>query len=188
MTAAILIGTAIALLVVVSVYVFSAFTKLPDNCPEAFMQLERNTDKVVVCMGDSITHGRVSHNYVDELAAHFADRGFTFVNAGINGELAYNLLQRIEQVTRIEPDFITILIGTNDALASLNEKNAARYVRQQKLPRNPDRKWYEENLVKLVDALQANTAANIALLSLPPSHGGSVSRRVQTSGGILQVQ
>jgi len=69
-----------------------------------------------------------------------------FVNAGINSQLSYNVLQRIDQVVKCNPDFITILIGTNDAAATLNEKNAARYVKKQNLPRVPHRHWYEENL------------------------------------------
>ena len=45
---------------------------------------------VVVCVGDSITHGRVSHDYVAQLsrAPSVRNAGFRrFVNAGVNSEV-----------------------------------------------------------------------------------------------------
>jgi len=48
------------------------------------------------------------------------------------------------------PDFITILIGTNDASATFNEKNATRYVKNQNLPRVPNRNWYQESLTAII--------------------------------------
>ena len=98
----------------------------------------------------------------------YQDIDVSFVNAGINSQLSYNVLQRIDQVVKCTPDFITILIGTNDASATLNEKNAARYVKKQKLPQVPHRLWYEENLIAIIDILQKKTSAKIGLLSLPP--------------------
>jgi lysophospholipase L1-like esterase len=156
------------LLIIFSVVIFRSATKLPDNNPEAFLESGKRAEKVVVCIGDSITHGRVSHNYVAELERRHADTQYSFVNAGINTELVYNVLQRIDPIIQSDPDFITILIGSNDVLATLNEKNSARYVKEMKLPQSPNRRWYEENLVALVELLQQKTTAKIALLSLPP--------------------
>lgn len=157
-----------AVMAVIVAYGYRSATKLPDNNPESFLVSGKKAEKVVVCIGDSITHGRVSHNYVDELENRHKDRGFSFVNAGINSQLSYNVLQRMDQVIKCSPDFITILIGTNDVSATLNEKNAARYVREQNLPQVPQRQWYEENLTAVIDILQKKTTAKIALLSLPP--------------------
>ena len=76
--------------------------RLPDNSPAAFLKSnpDRTGKKVVVCVGDSITHGRVSHNYVDMTAGKLSDRGFIVVNAGVNSELAYNVLSRIDEIIR----------------------------------------------------------------------------------------
>lgn len=149
-------------------YGYRAATRLPDNSPKSFLASAKNAGTVVVCIGDSITHGRVSHNYVDELADRFRDKDVSFVNAGINSQLSYNVVQRIDEVVDCDPDFITIMIGTNDASATLNEKNSARYVKTQHLPRVPTRQEYEENLVAIIDVLQKKTRAKIGLLSLPP--------------------
>ncbi len=103
----------------------------PDNSPAAFLESnpDRTGKKVVVCVGDSITHGRVSHNYVDMTAGKLSDRGFIIVNAGVNSELAYNVLSRIDEIIRCKHDYVTILIGTNDANSSLSQENTARAVK-----------------------------------------------------------
>ena len=149
-------------------YLYNAATRLPDNRPQAF--LNKNVaagQKVVVCVGDSLTHGRVSHNYVDDLDGRFPD-DYLFVNAGINSELAYNVLQRIDDIIALKPDYITILIGSNDALGTFSEQSAQRYIKKWHLPQAPDRKWFRKNLTQIVTRLQAETRARIALLSLPP--------------------
>ena len=49
-------------------YLYNAATRLPENRPQAFLNTKSAPNqKVVVCIGDSLTHGRVSHNYVDTL-------------------------------------------------------------------------------------------------------------------------
>ncbi len=159
------------LLLVVAWTCFSLYnkaTRLPENRPEAVSSQAVDTDKkVVVCLGDSLTHGRVSHNYVDELDERFPD-DYMFVNAGINSELAFNVLQRIETVIALKPEYITVLIGTNDALGTLGEQSAQRYIEKWNLPQAPDRKWFRLNLVRIVTRLKRETRAKIALLSLPP--------------------
>jgi len=141
---------------------------LPVNNPIAFLQQGQDAKKkVLVCIGDSITHGTVSVNYVDMLSSCLANQGIVVVNAGINSELAYNVAQRLDAIVACRPDYITILIGTNDAAASLGPKSS-RYIREMKLPRSPSREWYRENLLKICTELSARTHARIALLSLPP--------------------
>ncbi|HOT47381.1 MAG TPA: SGNH/GDSL hydrolase family protein [Spirochaetota bacterium] len=144
--------------------------RLPDNNPRSFLAKGRAARQcpVVVCAGDSITHGRVSVDYVDILARRPKLRGYAFVNAGINSELAFNLRLRLDAIIRCDPAVITILIGTNDANASLNDRSAQRAISEMNLPRKPDREWFRENLTALCVKLKARTKARIALLSLPP--------------------
>lgn len=144
--------------------------KEPDNNPANYLtEVKANSEnKLLVCAGDSITHGRVSHNYVDDLASDLSDKGFDVVNAGINGDLAYNLLVRIDEIVACDPDYISILIGTNDALGSLGEKQAEAQIKQKNLPQAPTEEFFRESLTELVKRLKENTNAKIAILSLPP--------------------
>lgn len=120
----------------------------------------------IVCLGDSLTRGQVSVDYVEMLARR--DRGAaTFTNAGVNGDLAFNVLQRLDSIIDLRPDVVSVLIGTNDANASLSEKNVRMMTRMKKLPTRPTIEWYRENLTAIVDRLAAETSARIALLSLP---------------------
>jgi lysophospholipase L1-like esterase len=144
--------------------------KKPDNSPARFLggKSTKAENKIIVCIGDSITHGRVSYNYVDLLSQKLSAQGYVLVNAGINSELAYNVLQRLDEIIRCEPDFITILIGTNDANASLSKENGLRAMKNMKLPTMPTAEWFQENLIKICSQLKSRTRAKIALLSLPP--------------------
>lgn len=142
---------------------------LPANNPLAFVQQGNDArNKVLVCIGDSITHGTVSVNYVDMLANRLAERGVVVVNAGINSELAYNVTQRLDAIVACDPDYITILIGTNDANTSLSPRTAQRAIKEMRLPQPPTREWFRENLLKVCTELSTRTHARIALLSLPP--------------------
>jgi lysophospholipase L1-like esterase len=167
--------------------------KLPDNNPAAFLEEKQSTSgkKIVVCIGDSITHGRVSCDYVEELSRRLSPAGYVFINAGINGEFAYNVLRRIDQVIACNPDYVTILIGTNDANATLSDDNAESGVREMALPQKPDKGWYRQNLRGICSKLKANTRARIALLSLPPIGEDHAStpflRAVQFSAVIREI-
>lgn len=163
--------TGIPILLLALAYGYARYmgTRLPDNRPQAVCGAGFNPGgkKVVVCIGDSITHGTVSENYVDMLASRLGG-GYIVVNAGINSELAYNALQRTGDAARCAPDYVTVLIGTNDANAAVNDENADRAVKNMKLPRRPDMDWYRYNLSQICRSLKMIPHARIALLSLPP--------------------
>ncbi len=169
LVAVILLAVIIIFLVAAYAYIYNDAQRLPLNNPAYYVEHRDpdDTRKVVVCAGDSITHGTVSVNYVDMLQERLGDE-YVFVNAGINGELAWNLGQRVDAIVACNPDYVTILIGTNDANASMNEKSEKRYMKGMELPRKPDKEWYRDNLEKLVNTLKSKTNARIALLSLPP--------------------
>jgi len=127
----------------------------------------KSGDRLVVCLGASIVYGSDSFNFVDLLKERLAPRGFRFVNAGVNGDLAYSVLQRLDAVTRVQPDFVVILVGTNDVMSTMSERAERRYVRAKGLPQRPTLNWYRENLEAIVSTLQQRTGAKIALSSLP---------------------
>ena len=121
----------------------------------------------VVCLGDSIVRGQVSTNFVNLLNQRMYKHGFHFVNAGVNGDLAYNVLMRLNTVVDKQPDFIIILVGTNDVVGALMPRMARRYRRTKRLPQLPTEQWYRDNILKIVHYLKENTRAKIALASLP---------------------
>ncbi len=131
----------------------------PRNRPSRYREDGRDC---VVFLGDSITHGKIGANYVDILQEEFQQ--YSMVNGGINSQLAYNALQRVDEVLRCSPSKVFVLIGTNDANASLPE-NARMYTVTQRLPQTPSRSWYRQNLRSIVKSLQDHT--DVYLISIP---------------------
>jgi lysophospholipase L1-like esterase len=152
------------------VHAMQKATRLPQNGPQWYLKNAQGAREgsVVVLAGDSITHGGVSANYVDMLAERPAMQGYTLVNAGINAQLAYHLILHLDEIAACEPDYVTILIGTNDANSTLHPDNEAYYVETWDLPQTPDAEWYRANLTTFITELQTRTDAEIAVLSLPP--------------------
>jgi len=163
-------GILIIILIVAITYTLKKAQKLPLNSPVNFLEdsTQDNNQKTVVCVGNSITHGQVSYNYVNILSERLSDNGYQFVNAGINGNLAYNVVKRLGKIIECDPDYVTLLIGTNDANASLSEKNSARYMKDMALPEIPNAEFFRKNVKELISRLKKRTNAKIAILSLPP--------------------
>jgi lysophospholipase L1-like esterase len=122
--------------------------------------------KTVVCFGASLTAGTVSFDYLELLGARPALADFQFINHGVNGDLAWNGLERLDRVIAEKPDFVSILIGTNDVNATMSERNLLRYKAFNHLPTEPTLTWYECNLGTIVKRLKHETHARLALLSL----------------------
>ncbi|MGO8694643.1 MAG: SGNH/GDSL hydrolase family protein [Rectinemataceae bacterium] len=141
----------------------------PDNDPASYLLAHRTaarTKHLAVCAGDSLTRGSVSANYVDLLASRLP--AWDFVNAGVNSELAFNLAARLEQIVALEPDAVTILIGTNDVNATFGLRSALGYYAIQRFPERPNPLFFRENLTLIVRRLKRETKARIALFSIPP--------------------
>ncbi len=119
----------------------------------------------VVVAGASIVRGRASVDFVQILRERFPSRDF--VNAGVNGNVAWELLQRIDQVIACRPAQVVILIGTNDVQAALTP-DATRETRTSKhLPEDPSLGWYAACIKEIVTRLHT-AGASVALCSLPP--------------------
>lgn len=139
---------------------------LPKNHPARYLRRGRRRPFVVVTAGDSITHATGSGNWVEMLRQRY-DSGVDFVNAGVNGDLAWNLRQRLDLVVECQPDLVLILIGTNDVNATLAPRKTRDYLRNKGLPRVPDRRWYDQNMRMIFDRLQRHTDAEIGVFTLP---------------------
>jgi lysophospholipase L1-like esterase len=171
----ILVALFLGLFVSMAVSVSKVRLELPPDAPAAVLERERAGDpdadgarraRRVVCAGDSITQGAISVSYVEMLKRMRPD--LEFVNAGVNSELAYNLAERLADIVACRPDYVTILIGTNDVNATLGFKNAFGYLAMNRLPEPPSAEFYRQNLTGIVRRLKAETRASIALASLPP--------------------
>ena len=148
--------------------------RLPRNNPHKFLQKMASqspsqTQKLVV-IGDSLTHGTLSANYVDPLSEQLNREHLQvhIINAGINGDHSFHVLHRVSDIIRCDPDFITILIGTNDVASSITSKTKSIFFSRNKLPQPSTLTSFISNLQSLVTRLKAQTKAKIAILSLPP--------------------
>jgi lysophospholipase L1-like esterase len=153
-------------------YTIRQMNRPPDNPPKRFIK-DGGRDKlaesrqVVVCLGASIVHGRVCPSFVDLLARRFPESKYTFINAGVNGDSSYHVLQRLDAVVGCDPDFIVILVGTNDVICTLRPDQWKMYRGEKRLPQPPTLESYRDNLRDIVRQLKVETRAKLALCSLP---------------------
>ncbi len=120
----------------------------------------------VVCIGDSITYGRVGASYFEMLKSKFGGK-FKFINSGINGNLSYDVLKRIDKVTNMKPDIAILLVGTNDVWATYSEKTMKAYIRKNKLPERPSKESYARNFTEILKRLKTASIEHIGVMSLP---------------------
>ncbi|MEU0987328.1 SGNH/GDSL hydrolase family protein [Streptomyces sp. NPDC005953] len=121
----------------------------------------------IACLGDSLTRAQLSVDYLDLLERRHRPGGVRLNRFGANGDFAFNLLQRLDAVVDDPPDVITVLIGTNDARASLPGYPIEQAIRRKQLPERPSAGWFQQCLGTVVDRLRTETDATIGLLSLP---------------------
>ncbi len=148
--------------------------ELTSSPPAAGQNLSK--PRTIVCLGDSLTRGLVSASFVDQLALRMAGKGFHFVNSGVNGDLAYNVLRRLDDAIALQPDGVILMIGTNDILSTLRRSNALISRVTKWLPEDPSLEWYQANILEIVRRLKGETGAKIALAS-PPIVGEHLNTR-----------
>ncbi len=127
----------------------------------------KNANKhIVVCLGASMVRGQVSYNFVNLLDQRMAEDGFQFINAGVAGDQAYNVLMRLDSVIDYQPDFVIILVGTNDVTATLSPTLARISRLTRRFPQPPSAEFYKYNMLRIINSLKEKTSAEIALVSL----------------------
>ena len=138
--------------------------------PQPFLAPAAPSIVRLVCAGDSLTHGNMGAPYVPGVAARLVPYGIEVFNAGINADLAETLLARFDDVVAARPDFVSVLIGTNDINAAFSPADLARYRSRGKLHASepPSPATFRRHLTALVHRLRAETSAHVALISLPP--------------------
>jgi acyl-CoA thioesterase I len=126
-------------------------------------------DSLVSVLGDSLTEGWVSANFVQMVEQRLGSQRYRFQNAGVGGDFVYNLRTRLGPVIDSCPGFIVVLAGTNDAQHQLLDQTERLAIEGQKqLPASPSLGWFRENLLGLIQTLQQHTHAHIAVCSIPP--------------------
>lgn len=113
-----------------------------------------------VALGDSVTAGWLEHGILDSDAAYpalfrrrlaslYPYAMISVMNAGLGGENAAGAALRLERdVIRHDPHLVTICLGLNDARAGAAGLEAFR-----------------QNLQSLIERLQAETAADVLLIT-----------------------
>ncbi|TGK79008.1 SGNH/GDSL hydrolase family protein [Leptospira noumeaensis] len=149
-----------------SCVIFQA-TKVPPNNLKS--SLETNSDKKqkVVFLGDSITHGRVSYDYVGSISKNPSLTNFQIINEGINSRLTVQILEQLENLKKLNPDYVFLLIGTNDLKATLSEEEYNRYANIWKLKEPVTEESFVINLTKIIQSIQKETKAKLIVFSPP---------------------
>ncbi len=146
-------------------YVSKIISTLPSGRAEDYLKSQNNNNqRVIACIGDSLTHGNVGQSWVDYLRKELPND--TFLNEGINGNTVWQVLQRLKPILDCKPDIVIIMIGTNDALGSFDKSSGLRYMRNNNLPEPPSFTKYNEHLDKLIERL--NEVPQIGICTIPP--------------------
>jgi lysophospholipase L1-like esterase len=129
-----------------------------------------NTERAIVaCLGSSSTAGKgQAFDLIGELRRRPANSRFDLRNFGVGGDLAYNALQRVPHVVACRPDKVVVWVGANDVLAKLSPKVRRFFHISKHLPAEPSLAWFRANIRAIALRLKEETAARIALCSLPP--------------------
>lgn len=166
----------LALLICIALAIFS-FQKIsfhilntpPTNNPKSFLaNSKQKTSPSLVTIGDSITHGSVSANYSNLIANEVGKHGYTTVNAGLNADLAYSVVQRIDDIIACQPKIVTLLIGTNDVMSTFDNR-IEQYWQYKRIPkgRHSSEDFYLKNLEIIIDKIKIIPDVKIFIFSLP---------------------
>eukprot|EP00986_Skeletonema_menzelii_P008158 scaffold3356_cov154-Skeletonema_menzelii.AAC.8 len=157
----------------------------PQNGPHEFVKKDekkgkRNEDeRVLVCLGDSLTHGACSANWVDDVESSLMEQlqnknktttaNVHIVNAAQNSICTHTVLhEKVKHVVACKPDYIFIMIGTNDAMAIYRDDWAKEKMRLFNLTEKPNEDALIRNLTDIVKVFLDQTTAVIAIATLPP--------------------
>mgnify|MGYP001461887708 FL=1 len=151
-------------LVIFSGYMLYQINKNPMH-PRHYISDKEYNKKLVVFAGNSITHGRIGYDWVRSLSLN--DTSKIYLNAGMNGDLAWNVNQRIDEIIKCDPDLVFLLIGSNDAMGSLSKEAGESYIKFKNLPLLPALDWYEKNYDQILQKLLKSTSAKIILITIP---------------------
>jgi lysophospholipase L1-like esterase len=123
--------------------------------------------KKILFLGASITQGMISKSYVKMLKQKLGRKQYKFINHGIAGYESYNVLKKLDNAIKLMPDFVILLVGTNDVLSSLDPKLAELSRKLKHIPHEPTLNHYCNNIISIIKKLKQETQSKIAVASLP---------------------
>ena len=124
----------------------------------------KKNQRIIACIGDSLTHGNIGQSWVDYLRQEFPND--VFLNEGINGNTAWQVIQRLDPILQCKPDLIILMIGTNDALGSFDINSGLRYKKNNELPEVTTFKKYKKHFNELIEKI--GLQSKVAICTLPP--------------------
>jgi lysophospholipase L1-like esterase len=88
--------------------------------PEIQSQLRRipiKNGQTIVAFGDSLTDDKQGwfEIFRHMLEINTPNPSYEFINMGISGDTSYDALRRVRRVIEVEPDWVFVAFGTNDA-------------------------------------------------------------------------
>ena len=94
----------------------------------------------VVFVGNSITHGGHYHSFIWlYYMTRFPDRSVTIMNAGIGGECAWDIKDRMDyDVFGRKPTYVTLTFGMNDTGYDIYLKDNAKELSEQRVAQSLD--------------------------------------------------
>mmetsp|Transcript_38943 Transcript_38943/g.97857 ORF Transcript_38943/g.97857 Transcript_38943/m.97857 type:complete len:452 (+) Transcript_38943:80-1435(+) len=140
--------------------------------PTSYLQApEPSQGSPIVCVGDSLTRGNLSADWVGALRGQLAkglgqEDPAVVLNAGVNMHCSKNIQERLCEVIACRPSHVTVLVGTNDLKAELSPVEGFLYRYFGKLPEVPTLETYEQTLREIRETLVA-AGAQVALVSPP---------------------
>jgi acyl-CoA thioesterase-1 len=159
----------------------------PANSPREFAIFHRRQPRrrpVLACLGDSLTHGNCSASITPEIPSKLCIKlgmelpkyGSTFadpvwvVNCGQNGITSETILkERMNAALGVYPDYMMIMIGTNDVRAMYKKSWGKDISRINTLSQVPTMALLERNLTEILHFIdQSSPNVKIALCTLPP--------------------
>ena len=161
-----LVVLAVAIMVAAAFLFVSRIISLPPQgrAIDYINSKSKKNQRIIACIGDSLTHGNIGQSWVDYLRQEFPND--VFLNDGINGNTAWQVIQRLDPILQCQPDLIILLIGTNDALGSFDINSGLRYKKNNELPEVPTLEKYKEHLNELIEKI--GIQSKITICTLPP--------------------
>ena len=161
-----LVLLAVAILVAAAFLFVSRIISLPPQgrAIDYINSKSKKNQRIIACIGDSLTHGNIGQSWVDYLRQEFPND--VFLNEGINGNTAWQVIQRLDPILQCQPDLIILLIGTNDALGSFDINSGLRYKKNNELPEVPTLEKYKEHLNELIEKI--GIQSKFVICTLPP--------------------
>jgi lysophospholipase L1-like esterase len=123
--------------------------------------------KKILFLGASITQGKISISYVKMLKEKLGTANYEYINHAVAGYEAYNVLAKLGKAVELKPDFVILLVGTNDVTSSLDPVLAVRTRKWKHIPHEPTLENYSNNITAIIRQLKQETTTIIAVASLP---------------------